>query len=217
PTLFWGQLTLVISKYLIEKTNFIVKIQKIILMTLIKYLLSEAGDFICVILSNNKLKEKRNKNRNNLMDISLPFMTGKSVVHLFFTKVLGDVTLPGNLFTDFTYIGVQLSDFWLNISGRVVGLWQWNKILDEPPSARDKNILITEQSTKDHVRAMEERLRVAEQKQVQMMGFLARAMRNPEKEGGPLTTHHSTGPTYTVLHFGDVESSGKDTEIHTRY
>ena len=53
---------------------------------------------------------------------------------------------------------------------------------------RDKNILITEvvklrqeqQSTKDHVRAMEERLRVAEQKQVQMMGFLARAMRNPE-------------------------------------
>lgn len=53
---------------------------------------------------------------------------------------------------------------------------------------RDKNILITEvvklrqeqQNTKDHVRAMEERLRVAEQKQVQMMGFLARAMRNPE-------------------------------------
>lgn len=53
---------------------------------------------------------------------------------------------------------------------------------------RDKNILITEvvklrqeqQSTKDHVRAMEQRLRVAEQKQVQMMGFLARAMRNPE-------------------------------------
>lgn len=53
---------------------------------------------------------------------------------------------------------------------------------------RDKNILITEvvklrqeqQTTKDHVRAMEERLRVAEQKQVQMMGFLARAMRNPE-------------------------------------
>jgi heat shock transcription factor len=53
---------------------------------------------------------------------------------------------------------------------------------------RDKNILITEvvklrqeqQSTKDHMRAMEGRLRVAEQKQVQMMGFLARAMRNPE-------------------------------------
>ncbi|CAN6299362.1 unnamed protein product [Urochloa humidicola] len=53
---------------------------------------------------------------------------------------------------------------------------------------RDKNILITEvvklrqeqQTTKDHVRAMEQRLRVAEQKQVQMMGFLARAMRNPE-------------------------------------
>ncbi|XP_062205916.1 heat stress transcription factor A-2c-like isoform X2 [Phragmites australis] len=53
---------------------------------------------------------------------------------------------------------------------------------------RDKNILITEvvklrqeqQTTRDHVQAMEERLRVAEQKQVQMMGFLARAMRNPE-------------------------------------
>ncbi|KAF0923679.1 hypothetical protein E2562_006655 [Oryza meyeriana var. granulata] len=53
---------------------------------------------------------------------------------------------------------------------------------------RDKNILITEvvklrqeqQATKDHVKAMEDRLRVAEQKQVQMMGFLARAMRNPE-------------------------------------
>ncbi|KAL6883660.1 hypothetical protein ACP4OV_011074 [Aristida adscensionis] len=53
---------------------------------------------------------------------------------------------------------------------------------------RDKNILITEvvklrqeqQTTRDHVQAMEERLRLAEQKQVQMMGFLARAMRNPE-------------------------------------
>uniref|UniRef100_A0A0E0M7R7 HSF-type DNA-binding domain-containing protein n=1 Tax=Oryza punctata TaxID=4537 RepID=A0A0E0M7R7_ORYPU len=53
---------------------------------------------------------------------------------------------------------------------------------------RDKNILITEvvklrqeqQATKDHVKAMEGRLRAAEQKQVQMMGFLARAMRNPE-------------------------------------
>uniref|UniRef100_J3N2Q4 Acireductone dioxygenase n=1 Tax=Oryza brachyantha TaxID=4533 RepID=J3N2Q4_ORYBR len=53
---------------------------------------------------------------------------------------------------------------------------------------RDKNILITEvvklrqeqQATKDHVKAMEDRLRAAEQKQVQMMGFLARAMRNPE-------------------------------------
>ncbi|XP_062201619.1 heat stress transcription factor A-2c-like [Phragmites australis] len=53
---------------------------------------------------------------------------------------------------------------------------------------RDKNILVTEvvklrqeqQATRDHVQAMEERLRVAEQKQVQMMGFLARAMRNPE-------------------------------------
>lgn len=52
---------------------------------------------------------------------------------------------------------------------------------------RDKNILITEvvklrheqQATKDHVQAMEERLRAAEQKQAQMMGFLARAMRNP--------------------------------------
>lgn len=52
---------------------------------------------------------------------------------------------------------------------------------------RDKNILITEvvklrqeqQSTKDHVQAMEERLRTAEQKQAHMMGFLARAMRNP--------------------------------------
>lgn len=52
---------------------------------------------------------------------------------------------------------------------------------------RDKNILITEvvklrheqQATKDHVQAMEERLRAAEQKQAHMMGFLARAMRNP--------------------------------------
>ncbi|CAM0874769.1 unnamed protein product [Alopecurus aequalis] len=52
---------------------------------------------------------------------------------------------------------------------------------------RDKNILITEvvklrqeqQATKDHVQAMEDRLRAAEQKQAQMMGFLARAMRNP--------------------------------------
>uniref|UniRef100_A0ACD5TWJ9 Uncharacterized protein n=1 Tax=Avena sativa TaxID=4498 RepID=A0ACD5TWJ9_AVESA len=52
---------------------------------------------------------------------------------------------------------------------------------------RDKNILITEvvklrheqQATKDHVQAMEERLRAAEQKHAQMMGFLARAMRNP--------------------------------------
>ena len=52
---------------------------------------------------------------------------------------------------------------------------------------RDKNILITEvvklrqeqQATKDHVQAMEERLQAAEQKQAQMMGFLARAMRNP--------------------------------------
>ncbi|KQJ96748.1 hypothetical protein BRADI_3g26920v3 [Brachypodium distachyon] len=52
---------------------------------------------------------------------------------------------------------------------------------------RDKNILITEvvklrqeqQTTKGHVQAMEERLRTAEQKQAQMMGFLARAMRNP--------------------------------------
>lgn len=37
-----------------------------------------------------------------------------------------------------------------------------------------------QQATKDHVKAMEDRLRAAEQKQVQMMGFLARAMRNPE-------------------------------------
>ncbi|KAK3157616.1 hypothetical protein QOZ80_2AG0125120 [Eleusine coracana subsp. coracana] len=53
---------------------------------------------------------------------------------------------------------------------------------------RDKNILISEvvklrqeqQTTREHVHAMEERLRTAEQKQIQMMGFLARAMRNPE-------------------------------------
>ncbi|KAG8091624.1 hypothetical protein GUJ93_ZPchr0012g20419 [Zizania palustris] len=53
---------------------------------------------------------------------------------------------------------------------------------------RDKNILITEvvklrqeqQATKDHAKSMEDRLRAAEHKQVQMMGFLARAMRNPE-------------------------------------
>jgi heat shock transcription factor len=52
---------------------------------------------------------------------------------------------------------------------------------------RDNNILITEvaklrhgqQAIKDHVQAMEERLRTAEQKHAQMMGFLARAMRNP--------------------------------------
>jgi heat shock transcription factor, other eukaryote len=53
---------------------------------------------------------------------------------------------------------------------------------------RDKNILITEvvklrqeqQTTREHLHAMEERLRTAEQKQVQMMGFLAKAMRHPE-------------------------------------
>jgi heat shock transcription factor, other eukaryote len=53
---------------------------------------------------------------------------------------------------------------------------------------RDKNILITEvvklrqeqQTTREHVHTMEERLRTADQKHVQMMGFLARAMRNPE-------------------------------------
>ncbi|KAE8794896.1 heat shock factor A2c [Hordeum vulgare] len=52
---------------------------------------------------------------------------------------------------------------------------------------RDKNLLITEvvklrqeqQATKDNVQAMENRLQAAEQKQAQMMGFLARAMRNP--------------------------------------
>lgn len=52
---------------------------------------------------------------------------------------------------------------------------------------RDKNLLITEvvklrqeqQATKDNVQAMEGRLRAAEQRQAQMMGFLARAMRNP--------------------------------------
>ncbi|XP_006649439.3 heat stress transcription factor A-2d [Oryza brachyantha] len=53
---------------------------------------------------------------------------------------------------------------------------------------RDKNILLAEvvklrheqQSTKADMRAMEERLQHAEQKQVQMMGFLARAMQNPD-------------------------------------
>ncbi len=53
---------------------------------------------------------------------------------------------------------------------------------------RDKNILLAEvvklrhkqQSTKANMRAMEERLQHAEQKQVQMMGFLARAMQNPD-------------------------------------
>jgi heat shock transcription factor, other eukaryote len=53
---------------------------------------------------------------------------------------------------------------------------------------RDKNILITEvvklrqeqQTIREHLHAMEERLGTAEQKQVQMMGFLVRAMRNPE-------------------------------------
>uniref|UniRef100_A0A0D9VPV2 Acireductone dioxygenase n=1 Tax=Leersia perrieri TaxID=77586 RepID=A0A0D9VPV2_9ORYZ len=53
---------------------------------------------------------------------------------------------------------------------------------------RDKNILLAEvvklrheqQSTKADMRAMEERLQNAEQKQVQMMGFLARAMQNPD-------------------------------------
>ncbi|XBJ20003.1 hypothetical protein VPH35_010897 [Triticum aestivum] len=52
---------------------------------------------------------------------------------------------------------------------------------------RDKNLLITEvvklrqeqQATKDNVQAMEGRLRAAEQRQAQMMGFLARAMCNP--------------------------------------
>nr|CAB3502822.1 unnamed protein product [Digitaria exilis] len=53
---------------------------------------------------------------------------------------------------------------------------------------RDKNILLAEvvklrqeqQSTRADMRAMEERLQHAEHKQVQMMGFLARAMQNPD-------------------------------------
>lgn len=53
---------------------------------------------------------------------------------------------------------------------------------------RDKSILVAEvvklrqeqQSTRAGVRAMEARLQHAEQKQVQMMGFLARAMQNPD-------------------------------------
>ncbi|KAL5218176.1 hypothetical protein ABZP36_018860 [Zizania latifolia] len=53
---------------------------------------------------------------------------------------------------------------------------------------RDKNTLLAEvvklrqeqQSTKADMRAMEERLQHAEQKQLHMMGFLARAMQNPE-------------------------------------
>jgi heat shock transcription factor, other eukaryote len=53
---------------------------------------------------------------------------------------------------------------------------------------RDKNILMTEivklrqeqLTTREHVHAMEERLRTADQKHVQMMGFLAMSMRNPE-------------------------------------
>ncbi|KAK1652775.1 hypothetical protein QYE76_070580 [Lolium multiflorum] len=53
---------------------------------------------------------------------------------------------------------------------------------------RDKNALLTEvvklrqeqQSTKADMRAMEERLHLVEQKQLQVMGFLARAMQNPD-------------------------------------
>ncbi|KQK23525.1 hypothetical protein BRADI_1g74350v3 [Brachypodium distachyon] len=53
---------------------------------------------------------------------------------------------------------------------------------------RDKNALLAEvvklrhdqQSTRADMRAMEERLHLAEQKQLQMMGFLARAMQNPD-------------------------------------
>lgn len=53
---------------------------------------------------------------------------------------------------------------------------------------RDKNVLLAEvvklrqeqQSTRADVRAMEERLRRAESKQMQMMRFLARAMQNPD-------------------------------------
>lgn len=52
---------------------------------------------------------------------------------------------------------------------------------------RDKNILMAEliklrqeqQTTRAHLKAMEERLQGTEQKQQQMMAFLARAMRNP--------------------------------------
>jgi heat shock transcription factor, other eukaryote len=52
----------------------------------------------------------------------------------------------------------------------------------------DKNVLLAEvvklqqeqQSTKAGMRAMEERLQRAERRQVQMMGFLARAMQNPD-------------------------------------
>lgn len=53
---------------------------------------------------------------------------------------------------------------------------------------RDKSILLAEvvklrqeqQSTRADMRAMEERLRHAEHKQVQMMGFLARAVQSPD-------------------------------------
>ena len=63
------------------------------------------------------------------------------------------------------------------------GLGEWMDRL-----RRDKSILVAEvvklrqeqQSTRADMRAMEERLRHAEQKQVQMMGFLARALQNPD-------------------------------------
>uniref|UniRef100_A0ACD5TUL0 Uncharacterized protein n=1 Tax=Avena sativa TaxID=4498 RepID=A0ACD5TUL0_AVESA len=53
---------------------------------------------------------------------------------------------------------------------------------------RDKNVLLAEvvklrqeqQSTRADMRAMEERLHLVEQKQLQVMGFLARAIQNPD-------------------------------------
>lgn len=53
---------------------------------------------------------------------------------------------------------------------------------------RDKNVLLAEvvklrqeqQSTRADMRAMEERLHLVEKKQLQVMGFLARAMQNPD-------------------------------------
>ncbi|KAJ6797835.1 heat stress transcription factor A-2b-like [Iris pallida] len=53
---------------------------------------------------------------------------------------------------------------------------------------RDKNVLMAElvklrqeqQNTRAHLKAMEERLQGTEQRQQQMMAFLARAMRNPD-------------------------------------
>ncbi|KAJ3669896.1 hypothetical protein LUZ60_010220 [Juncus effusus] len=67
-----------------------------------------------------------------------------------------------------------------------LGQFQYDSEIDR--LKRDKHLLMTElvklrqeqQSTRAHLKAMEDRLQGTEQRQQQMMSFLARVMRNPE-------------------------------------